>query len=147
MAINRIHRELDELRNNPSINCMAEQGEDLYNWDATIIGPEETPYAGGHFLLKIHFSQEYPFRPPTVQFMTKVYHPNISSQGVICLDILHKQWSPALTITKVLLSISSLLSDPNPDDPLVSEVAKLYKCDRKAFSIKAQEWTRQYAIV
>ncbi len=87
------------------------------------MGPEGSPYQGGLFFLDIKFSLDYPFTPPKCTFKTKVYHPNINSSGGICLDILKNQWSPALTITKVLLSISSLLSDPNPDDPLVGEIA------------------------
>jgi len=78
------------------------------------MGPEGSPYAGGVFFLKIQFPQDYPFKPPKVTFRTRIYHCNINSQGAICLDILKDNWSPALTTSKVLLSICSLLTDPNP---------------------------------
>ena len=96
-----------------------------------IMGPGESPYQGGVFFLDIVFPPDYPFKPPKCTFKTKVYHPNINANGGICLDILKNQWSPALTTTKVLLSISSLLSDPNPDDPLVGEIAALYKQNKQ----------------
>jgi ubiquitin-conjugating enzyme E2 D/E len=110
-----------DLKKDPPANCSAgPQGDDLFHWQATIMGPPDSPYSGGVFFVNIHFPPDYPFKPPKVSFHTKVYHPNVNSQGSICLDILKDQWSPALTISKVLLSISSLLTDPNPDDPLVS---------------------------
>ena len=92
------------------------KGDDLFTWTATILGPEDSPYQGGIFFLDITFPHDYPFKPPRVVFLTKVYHPNVASTGAICLDILKDAWSPALTISRVLLSISSLLTDPNPGD-------------------------------
>ncbi|GBP37116.1 Ubiquitin-conjugating enzyme E2-17 kDa [Eumeta japonica] len=103
----------------------------------------DSPYQGGVFFLTIHFPTDYPFKPPKVAFTTRIYHPNINSNGSICLDILRSQWSPALTISKVLLSICSLLCDPNPDDPLVPEIARIYKTDREKYNELAREWTRK----
>ncbi|KAG8523149.1 Ubiquitin-conjugating enzyme E2 D1, partial [Galemys pyrenaicus] len=88
-------------------------------------------YQGGVFFLTVHFPTDYPFKPPKIAFTTKIYHPNINSNGSICLDILRSQWSPALTVSKVLLSICSLLCDPNPDDPLVPDIAQIYKSDKE----------------
>ena len=109
------------------------------------MGPDDSPFSGGVFFLNIHFPTDYPFKPPKCQFVTKIYHPNINANGGICLDILKDQWSPALTISKVLLSISSLLTDANPKDPLVPDIANLYITDNAKYVANAREWTRKYA--
>ncbi|KAJ4145099.1 hypothetical protein LMH87_003959 [Akanthomyces muscarius] len=133
-------------RDPPSSCSAGPVGEDLFHWQATIMGPSDSPYSGGVFFLAIHFPTDYPFKPPKVNFTTRIYHPNINSNGSICLDILRDQWSPALTISKVLLSICSMLTDPNPDDPLVPEIAHVYKTDRPRYEATAREWTRKYAV-
>ncbi|XP_076402005.1 ubiquitin-conjugating enzyme E2 D4 isoform X3 [Peromyscus maniculatus bairdii] len=147
MALKRIQKELTDLQRDPPAQCSAGPvGDDLFHWQATIMGPNDSPYQGGVFFLTIHFPTDYPFKPPKVAFTTKIYHPNINSNGSICLDILRSQWSPALTVSKVLLSICSLLCDPNPDDPLVPEIAHTYKADREKYNRLAREWTQKYAI-
>ncbi|OXV11680.1 hypothetical protein Egran_00558 [Elaphomyces granulatus] len=175
MALKRINKELADLGRDPPSSCSAGPiGDDLFHWQATIMGPGDSPYSGGVFFLAIHFPTDYPFKPPKVNFTTRIYHPNINSNGSICLDILRDQWSPALTISKgewdnahcmpqnkytlarkfaqltmvsqVLLSICSMLTDPNPDDPLVPEIAHVYKTDRPRYEATAREWTRKYAI-
>lgn len=146
MSLKRIQKELADLEKEPPSNCSAGPIEDnLYHWNGTIMGPSDSPYSGGVFWLDIHFPSQYPFKPPKVRFNTKIYHPNINSNGSICLDILGTEWSPALTICKVLLSISSLLTEPNPDDPLVPEAANLYKEDIEEYNKVAKDWTRTYA--
>ncbi|XP_027187697.1 ubiquitin-conjugating enzyme E2-17 kDa-like isoform X1 [Cicer arietinum] len=101
MASKRILKELKDLQKDPPTSCSAGPvAEDMFHWQATIMGPADSPYTGGVFLVSIHFPPDYPFKPPKVAFRTKVFHPNINSNGSICLDILKEQWSPALTISK-----------------------------------------------
>tara|TARA_B100001063_G_scaffold247009_1_gene289313 strand:- start:2263 stop:2715 length:453 start_codon:yes stop_codon:yes gene_type:complete len=143
----RIKKELENLKTDPPVNCSAgpDDDDDIFKWTATLMGPSASPYQGGIFYLNIVFPQNYPFKPPKITFATKVYHPNINSSGGICLDVLKDQWSPALTIDKILLSICSLLEDPNPDDPLVPDIANQYKNNRLAYDMTAREWTQYYA--
>ena len=143
----RLKIEAEELLNSPPPNCSANpvSPDNIYTWNAKIIGPIGSPYAGGIFNLQLDFPKKYPFCPPKVKFLTKIYHPNINNYGSICLDVHKEQWSPALTASKILLSICSLLTDPNPDDPLMSDIAMQYKSNRKLFERTAKEWTQSFA--
>uniref|UniRef100_A0A672H0G6 E2 ubiquitin-conjugating enzyme n=1 Tax=Salarias fasciatus TaxID=181472 RepID=A0A672H0G6_SALFA len=141
--------ELQDLSKDPPAQCSAGPvGDDRERRRRLFfIHEPDSPYQGGVFFLTIHFPTDYPFKPPKVAFTTRIYHPNINSNGSICLDILRSQWSPALTISKVLLSICSLLCDPNPDDPLVPEIARIYKTDPTKYNRLAREWTEKYAML
>lgn len=145
-AIKRIQRELAELTVDPPPNCSAApKGDNLCEWVATILGPQGSVYEGGVFFLEISFPTDYPFKPPKVIFKTRIYHCNINSQGIVCLDILKDKWSPAFTVSKVLLSVIALLSDCNPADPLVGSIAQQFLTDRKEHDNFAKEWTRRFA--
>ncbi|XP_057804423.1 ubiquitin-conjugating enzyme E2 28-like isoform X3 [Salvia miltiorrhiza] len=149
MASKRILKELKDLQKDPPTSCSAgwillvarPVVKDMFHWQATIMGPTDSLYSRDVFFVTIHFPPDYPFKPLKVAFKTKVFHPNINSNGSICLDILKEQWSPALTISKVLLSICLLLTDSNPDDPLIPEIAHMYKTDRVKYESTAHSWT------
>jgi ubiquitin-conjugating enzyme E2 D/E len=142
-ALKRVLRELREIEGNPVFKVFL--CSDVMQWKVTLPGPAGTPYEGGTFVLSITFPSDYPFKPPKVLFLTPTYHCNINSSGAVCLDILKSQWSPALTISHVLLSLQSLLDSPNPDDPLDSVKATLLREDPKAYHAAAVATTAQHA--
>lgn len=146
MSIKRLQKEYQRIAKNNVILAHPRNGN-MYLWDGVINGPINTPYEGGKFNVEIQIPKNYPFDPPKVFFKTKIYHPNISHKGDICISILKRcdGWVPSLTIEKVLLSISSLLDNPNPDDPLVPEIALLYKSNKKKYFAMAKKWTVNYA--
>ena len=144
--IRRLTKEFKDIQKDYTPNLSAAPiNDNLFKWGAVILGPVGTPYEGGIFNLTISVPPGYPFKPPIVIFNTKIYHPNINSAGSICLDILKNQWSPALTLSKILLSICSLLADPNPNDPLVPEIAHQMKDNPEVYFKTAKEWTAIYA--
>jgi len=148
MTTKRIAKELLDMKRDCPAGCSAGpiDENDMYRWEGTIFGPADSPYSGGVFDMSIEFPCDYPFKPPRLMFKTKIYHPNINASGFICLDILKTQWSPALTISKVLLSVLSMLTDPNPNDPLMPEIANEYKTDKALYEATAREWTERYAM-
>ncbi|CAD8129476.1 unnamed protein product [Paramecium sonneborni] len=147
VALKNIQKQLAELSKDPSSNFSAGliDDKDLLHWQATIIGPENTPYQGGLFFLDIQIPEGYPYQPPKIKFVTPIYHPNIAEDGTIWLNLLRDQWCPALTISKVLLSIQSFLYDPNPDECSRPEIGMIYKKDRQLYDLIAREWTIKYA--
>lgn len=136
-VVRRLQRELKEIigetkdRDLQNKMYSVSPTSDLMCWEGFVFGPIGSPYEGGVFKIIIMFPKDYPFKPPRIMFKTPIYHPNISSTGAICLDILKEMWSPALSLSKVLLSLVSLLTDPNPDDPLSLEAAHIYKINRR----------------
>jgi len=144
-APGRIMKEYKDIVS--SVNCVSVNisDDDVSVWMVTLVGPKGTPYEGGIFALSVQFPPDYPFKPPKVRFTTKIYHCNISNDGGICIDILKDNWSPALTIGKVMLSIESLLGSPNPDDPLDAVKAGVYRDDRDQYNKNAREWVKKYA--
>jgi len=123
-----------------------ETGEDPFTWYSVLRGPENSPYEGGTFKLKITIPEDYPEKPPKVEFITKIYHPNIGGNGDICMSLLEPAyWVPTMTIEKVVISILSLLCDPNPEDPSEPRIGALYLRDRALFNSNAADWTFNYA--
>lgn len=114
--------------------------ENLLTWNATILGPDESPWEGGIYTLSLHFSeQEYPSKPPKIRFLSEMFHPNVYSDGSICLDIIQDHWSPIMTVGMVLTSIQSLLTDPNPDSPANPEAARLYRENMKEYKKRVRK--------
>ncbi|KIJ40413.1 hypothetical protein M422DRAFT_120718, partial [Sphaerobolus stellatus SS14] len=147
MTIKRIHREISDLKKENMGGLTLGPTEDsLFQWRGSIPGPEGSCYEGGVFWMDIILPQDYPFSAPKVLFTTRIYHMNISDRGNVCIDVLKNNWSPALSLYKVLLSLSSLLTDPNPKDPLVPEIAREYVQDRTRHNRTAQQWVQNYAL-
>lgn len=96
----------------PGISAFPDDGN-MLSWTATITGPTETPYSGLNLKLSFAFPSNYPYAPPTVLFKTPIYHPNVDFSGRICLDILKEKWSAVYNVQSVLLSLQSLLGEPN----------------------------------
>lgn len=150
MAVSRIKREFKEVISSQEIEeCSIKVELVKDNWTelkGEIAGPPDTPYAGGKFELEIKVPETYPFNPPKVRFITKIWHPNVSSvTGAICLDILKENWAAAMTLRTVLLSLQALLSAAEPDDPQDAVVATQYKENYEMFKVTAKHWTTAYA--
>jgi len=133
----------------PGVAAYAPNAADPSHLRAQINGPPGTPFSGGIYLLSLRFTNRYPFEPPRVRFVTPVHHPNIDSAGRICLDTLKSppagSWSPAVSLPSLLTTLRALLSDPNPDDALVPEIADMYKVDVKRFEEEARRVTQKEA--
>ena len=128
------------------------EGFQLYRFKSNrligaIEGPPKTFYENGFFLFEMIFPSDYFFKPPKFKFITTIFHPNISEiDGLVSVDILQDQWSPALCVPeKIILSIQSLLDDPNPDQYLNADAAKLFKEDIAKYENVVRLYTSQLA--
>jgi len=146
MTIKRIHREIADLKKEDLGDItLAPSPDNLFLWNGSIPGPQGSCYEGGVFNLNVQLAPDYPFSSPKVNFTTRIYHMNIAERGNICIDILKNNWSPALSLFKVMLSLSSLLTDPNPQDPLVPSIATEFVRNREQHDRTARQWTTLYA--
>jgi ubiquitin-conjugating enzyme E2 A len=134
-ARRRLIRDLKKMQADPPAGISAAPtGDDIMKWTAVIFGPSATEWETGTFQLEVNFSEEFPTKPPEVKFLTKMFHPNIYTDGKICIDTLSNHWSPIYDIGSILVSIQSLLCEPNPASPANSEAAKLFNDDRTEYN-------------
>lgn len=144
----RLTRELNKLQSDSDIleGITIEKPNNIMVWFAKIKGPPGTPYEEGEFNMQLTFDSDYPVKAPSVKFLTPMYHPNIYRDGKICVDILQShEWTPAQNIRTILISIMSLLMDPNPASPANREAAELYNKDKTAYGQKVKEFIKANA--
>lgn len=142
----RLMKELTQIEKDDVDWFTAEpEDDDPFKWNCSLIGPDETPYAGGVFNLLFTFPQNYPFKPPTVTFQTMIYHPSVTNKGEICSDVLSGDWSPTRNAAYIMEVIYTMLKEPTSDNPLNPDIAELMQKDPQAFAAKAKEWTAKYA--
>ncbi len=142
----KLLRELQELKSDTSVQAYIKIKEDegdisfdLFKWHIQLKGQNGTIFKDAIFDLTINFPSDYPYHPPNITFDKEIFHPNINSAGIICLDILKDEWTPALKVKTILLSILSLLDNPNPNDPLNPEAANLYLHNRDMYNQRVIE--------
>ena len=150
-AMKYIKREFDKLQSDPilSLGCTVglneKYGRDLFHWKLSLLGPKDSPYAGGMFFLTVDFPDNYPTGKPEVRFINKIYHLNVQrGTGHICISTLN-QWKPRTPMVDVISAIFALFYDQNPESPYSGEMAREYQTNRALFNKNAAEWTKKYA--
>ncbi|KAI1133140.1 ubiquitin-conjugating enzyme [Nemania abortiva] len=146
----RIIKEFQECSDSPpaGMTISLPSEADLHKWDITLSGPPGTLYAGGVYHITVTLPPDYPFRAPQVNFVTRIYHPNVTndSLGNICLGLLKPEtWKPASRVRNVLEAVRQLLIEPNPDDPLETRIAEEYKTNRPEFDKNVKSYVARYA--
>ena len=156
-SANILRRQYKDLLKDPIDGFSAGINEsNLYIWDATLIGPQDTLYEGGVFKVQITFPMDYPNNPPEFKFISNIYHPNIHTDGKVCISILHppgedkwgyesaaERWRPIHNIQSIVLSIISLLSDPNDESPANIDAAKIWRENKKLYKKNVYKCVRQ----
>jgi ubiquitin-conjugating enzyme E2 D/E len=144
----RLEKELDSLRKSPAEGYSVElKDDDLYLWNCSIQGLQNSCYEGGTFHFRIQFTDEYPVEPPTLTFTTRIYHPNIESdRGVVGWKMVGKDWHQNNSVEKVLMSLRALLERPELESAVITAIAQEYENKPNVFHKKAREWTDLYAV-
>ncbi|KAF8637095.1 hypothetical protein AX17_003000 [Amanita inopinata Kibby_2008] len=142
----RVMRELAELKKSPPEGIRVQTNEeDMLDVTGIIQGPEGTPYAGGYFKVKFKFTDEFPAAPPKCWFATKIFHPNVSSAGEICVNTLKKDWKSTFGIGHILITVKCLLIYPNPESALDEEAGKLLLENYSSYCDRAKLITSVHA--
>ena len=147
-AMKYLKKEFDNLQHDPILSLGCTVGlvkNDIFHWKITLIGPVDTPYAGGLFILTADFPEKYPEQKPEVKFVNKIYHLNVSPRsGHICINILNS-YKPRTPIVDIISGIFSLFYNQNPESPYDHGMADEYRNRKDEFDKKAKEWTLKYA--
>ena len=148
-AMKVLKKELEELKNDPivtmGVTITAIKG-DVFHWQMTMLGPQDTPYAGGLFYLTADFPDDYPDHGPEVKFVNRMYHLNVDSNGHVCINTL-SSWTKGTTMTEVLSLIFALFYKQNPKSAYDSKMAKLFIQDRQTFDKNVRFYTEKYANI
>ncbi|KAJ7030115.1 ubiquitin-conjugating enzyme/RWD-like protein [Mycena alexandri] len=145
-VMRRLMREITQLKNSPPEGIRVQTSEDnMLDLTGIIEGPEGTPYAGGYFKVKFSFTEEFPAAPPKCRFSTKLFHPNVSSSGEICVNTLKKDWQASYGIEHILITVKCLLIYPNPESALDEEAGKLLLEDYASYCSRARLITSVHA--
>ena len=144
-----LKNEFQQLQNDPILSLGATVGlpnpSNIFHWNITLLGPVDTPYAGGMFFLTADFPDDYPDKKPEIRFTNKIYHLNVrESDGHICISTLN-QWVPRTPMVNVISAIFALFYEQNPLSPYSVSMAAQYKLRRNEFNRIAAEWTQKYA--
>jgi len=142
-ASKRLLKEFQDVQSNGMEVYLTDNN--IAEWKMLLAGPSGTSYEGGVWLVSFSFPLDYPFKPPKVVFGTPIYHCNISDQGRICLDLLSNNWSPALSVLKIMSSLTALLQEPNPDDALDAWKASIARTDRPRYETEIKQHTQALA--
>lgn len=147
-VIVRVSREIAALAKSPpdGIRYVAMEDEKISEIHVKMAGPDGTPYQGGIFRVKLVLSYDFPQSPPRGFFQTKIYHPNVSTKGEICVNTLKRDWTADVSIVHILQVIRCLLIVPFPESSLNDEAGKLFMESYTEYAERARLWTRVHAL-
>ncbi|MCJ1453984.1 Ubiquitin-conjugating enzyme E2 7 [Mycoblastus sanguinarius] len=158
LASRRLFHEYKNLTSSPpdGITAGPVNEDDIFLWEALIQGPEGTPFEGGIFPAELKFPKDYPLNPPSMRFLGEVWHPNVYPTGLVCISILHapgddphhyekasERWSPIQSVEKILISVMSMLAEPNDESPANIEAAKMWRDRREEFERVVRDGVRR----